>query len=320
MMAPQGYVPALRLFFPIEKYLLHDGMVHLEHRVLSSFENAESMGGEELGSRLRGSSEERKKIQTNAYYCALHVFLNLLCWHRPEALLMGRETPYMRVPLKVLRSNLRLSTSALIENAKGLISEKEAAICRASPVEAFIEGIWGKAIYGEQALFRPLSPHDAITSKAGLMDSFTVINVTESTLDLSALRATVKLIDALREIDDLTEGSGVTLGELASPHSAMRAKVMLEQLSHWDQAPIFFGEEDFWQLASRLGLEEETLAAGVKAKEPHELLIEEFEQAPCTKDEMKARLYPEMSGREFDYQWRRATEVCPEMSKPGRKG
>lgn len=160
-----------------------------------------------------------------------------------------------------------------------------------------------------------------------------VVNYTTGCIDLAALESACKMSALFDELEDIrtqyynrTSGlSGVTLDReerYARSHygSDQRMPSVLKMLSPHNGQPVLLSNAAHDRVLSWLGLEiENDNSLQIDELQPSELILMEFEDNPANKSEIKKRLFPEMSGREFDKHWWAASQVNPNLSAPGRK-
>ena len=89
-------------------------------------------------------------------------------------------------------------------------------------------------------------------------------------------------------------------------------------LSPYNGLPLLIREDACSEALSWLGIEVKS-GSHIEETQPSEQILAEFEENPTTKSEIKERLFPGMSGREFDKHWWAASQSNPDLSLPGRK-
>ncbi|WP_171132751.1 MULTISPECIES: hypothetical protein [unclassified Ruegeria] len=158
-----------------------------------------------------------------------------------------------------------------------------------------------------------------------------VVNYVTGCLDLSVLESACQFKSLKEELDTVREQlrnriaglSGVTVekGAAQAPPlfwSDRETGSILNMLSPYNGFPLLIREEKCHEALEYLGVEGER-ETPIEDMQPSEQILVEFEENPANKSEIKGRLFPDMSMREFDKHWWAASQINPSLSAPGRK-
>ncbi len=133
-------------------------------------------------------------------------------------------------------------------------------------------------------------------------------------------------IEAMRTANMLLRKCGNLVGideieEIVAQYDASENKPILEMLSGYEGCTIVAPTE--WLKLLNLSDEDNREAQNAQRADgsPWEAIINLLEREPSlTKTKVKARLFPKVSSRRFGAFWAQASELKPEIMKPGRRG
>ncbi|WP_131726288.1 hypothetical protein [Ruegeria denitrificans] len=158
-----------------------------------------------------------------------------------------------------------------------------------------------------------------------------VVNYVTGCIDTSVLEADCRHKSLNRELrssrDDVLDRmagfAGVATDKEDShsmPHhwSDLESNSLLKMLAPYNGFPLLLREETCQSALEWLGIEARH-ESQVDELQPSDQILMAFEDSPANKSEIKLRLFPDMSGREFDKHWWAASQINPSLSAPGRK-
>lgn len=145
------------------------------------------------------------------------------------------------------------------------------------------------------------------------------------TVCTSKLRHFNEAMEAMRTANTLLRKCGNLVGldeidELVRLYEESDSKSLLEMLSAYDGCTVVAPTE--WLKFLNLSDEDDREAQNVQRADgaPWEAIISLLEVEPSlTKTKVKARLFPKTSVRRFNAFWLQASELKPEIMKPGRR-
>ncbi|PDT39829.1 MULTISPECIES: hypothetical protein [Sinorhizobium] len=166
-----------------------------------------------------------------------------------------------------------------------------------------------------------------LPAASGAIDTIPVINWHVGSVDVGKLRILVNSLDMLKEA--YTALKGINVGGDSKAIEALiedevyteRPRALLNMLSPYDGCPVVAPAEWMKKFRGAESEEQTQLGRMFSGQSPRDCILELWREDPfLTKAEFKSRLFPEMSIRQFELHWKQASEINPEITKPGRRG
>lgn len=153
-----------------------------------------------------------------------------------------------------------------------------------------------------------------------LLDRVPIFNWNLGCIDLRAVRALAKSYELNKEADRLIIESGLGLRlSYADRHLQLsqEAVSVLNMFGKFDGAPVLC-HPDMFSLLSDTKIAPELPDNGNDS--PRDLILDTLEKEPnLRKGDLKKMLFPDLSDRQFQWHWRQAADIKPEISKSGRR-
>ncbi len=295
MFAPEGFYSFLKLKLFIRASLLEQCLKHPEE----------------------GEIKNRCSSHVLDVAANLVTYLAVTSVELPIVLLVGEREPFIKLPRTLTRPPVWMSLKEDMPNGRSRHF--------ISFLEMFRQGELAKAISQDEFENPVISIGRA---------SEVAINYVTGCIDVSLLKSSVEIEDirirlGYAETDAARAAASMTGVPISEDHTFLRSHPSsrgsktpstLQSLERLNGYPVLLREEDFNKVLEWLGLDaKKHLSDTVKELDPFELILREYEAHRSTKDEIKDRLFPEMSGREFGHHWWLAGQYNPEIQSPGRK-
>jgi hypothetical protein len=314
MIYPTGYTPLYGLF--------HNAKVFIRRRIRDR----------ERELRAEGTKPADVDVDRNVEGAAQYLLLDLfgLCRAPGESIrLLRRDGSLVNADLGLLdpAGYGMLAARRLFEDAakeagcEGIFTRPE----RAFGLQSMRSTYWHDTM-----LLKPVFPPDKAASVATAVRDVQklvgIINWTTGCVSTREMEILANATTALKSVSAQLQGIGIRVGlpwldKILDDGRDREMHAILAMFAPLDGCPVVIPNDWVNRFYSELDGKQDLLSSPERdSRSPKDAILALKSDDPAlTKDEIKERLFPDLSWRQFDIHWRQASEADPGISKAGRR-